>query len=107
MDDAAQLDMENSRFEANSASGPGGAIYVGGNGFLHIRRSTFLSNHSSDEGGAIALSDGDAAIYDTTFTYNTADASGGALAFSQGSFSLISSSTVDHNHASGDGGAFR
>lgn len=53
VNDGSRLDVENSRFQQNSASERGGAVYVDGSGSLRLTGTAFLYNGTSGEGGRL------------------------------------------------------
>jgi uncharacterized repeat protein (TIGR01451 family) len=113
----ARLTIEDSSFTGNSThataggnGGNGGAIYIDGSsdGLVTIRRTSFVSNTSTNLGGAIhtyqyAGASG-VVIEDSYFGGNTTVHNGGAIYHQNGTLA-ISGSTFESNVTIGQGGA--
>ena len=98
------LDIQQTTFAGNKASGQGGAIDVE-HTKLRITNCVFDDNVSLGAGGAISGVDGvKVAIQETHFTGNTAD-EGGAIVVSNVSHLQIRDCTFKDNHAKQMGGA--
>lgn len=96
--------MSDMNFEGNQATN-GGAIYAE-YGDMHIGGgpSSFTSNSSIDDGGAIYFNDMmQAHISMTDFSLNAADLNGGAIYANLGSLDIIECE-FEQNHALNDGG---
>ncbi len=93
-----QLDIDDSRFAGNRASGPGGAILVDG-GSVTISRSAFLGNKTGELqfGGALLARRGSVDISNSTFSGNRA-AKGGAI-YSNGAAVTLTHLTLMNNRA--------
>jgi len=92
----------NSHFEGNAALS-GAAINVDDR-LLEVSNSTFQFNHATGNGGAIELSDTDVTITRSTFFQNEADSWAGAImANSSGTLRIISSQFIDNSAGSNYG----
>jgi len=88
-------------FHGNSTANEGGGVYNFGS--LTVDHSTFDANQASGWGGAIDSFDGHIDLLDSRFTGNSAGNTGGAVSNSGGSGS-ISGCTFSGNHAGSTGG---
>lgn len=101
----------NSRFEGNTASQNGGAIYILEGSTLTVEEgTTFSKNTANTNGGAIAGTWGDNSSLTVTGSYFTENAarSGGAIALwnpATGATYTVSNTTFDGNTATKKGGA--
>jgi len=78
--------IESTRFDGNSASGPGGAIYADGNRPCSIINCSFVGN-SAEYGGAMAFGQGhEVYLENTDFSANSASEAGGQGYFTSVSF---------------------
>jgi hypothetical protein len=91
--------IDRSLIYANSASGPGGGIFLF-NGAL-ITRSTISGNDSSDNGGGIYVYNGTLSLTGSTVSDNRTNAYGGGLSIAGGGANLASS-TITRNVANVD-----
>lgn len=81
------VSIEGSTFARNFADG--GAAISSSNGFLTVSNSTFNSNTSFGDGGALVLLQTRATLTQSTFSYNAAGNTGnGGAIFSSGRFDL-------------------
>ena len=95
------MNITNSRFDDNSASGKGGAIYHAVTSTMTIRGSTFINN-SANSGGAVEGNlSGALVIENSTFTGNTATTNGGAIVYYRTALRHV---TIVNNTAGNDGG---
>ncbi len=106
----------NTHFSANLANTEGGAIYFDGdNGdittsILSVTDSTFTSNQSNGNGGAMSTGAGTVTITGSTFDGNTAGLNlssnmGGAINNDEEASLTVSHSTFSNNNSGGEGGA--
>ncbi|MGI9609498.1 MAG: choice-of-anchor Q domain-containing protein, partial [Acidimicrobiia bacterium] len=87
----------------NTASNSGGGFFVDGStASLTVRNSTMIGG-SADDGGAIVVTDGTAAVHDSTLSANTAGRRGGAIYNDAGTVTV--SGTLLDGNAGEDGGA--
>lgn len=102
----ANITIEDSTFEGNSASGGGGGAAIATFAKATIKRSEFLDNSAGRQGGGAAACSQEGSISDSTFTGNEANTGAGLLvcpaAF--GSTNTIQRSTFANNTASYHGG---
>lgn len=96
---AQGLSITGSTFTANTAQGPGGAVYAAG---LDITDAVFTNNEStSSSGGAVSATN--VTIVGSTFTGSTAYGTGGAVVSS--SASITDSAFINNESAFSVGGA--
>jgi predicted outer membrane repeat protein len=100
---AGPIAITTTTFSLNEASTGGALNFAGLNAILTINRSTFDSNTSSTDGGAILFDDIDesATISDSSFIGNGADSGfgGGVFANTISDELLLSGDTFTENHA--------
>lgn len=96
-----RIEINNCRFENNTAARNGGAI-IAGSPDTSINNSTFTGNIADQNGGAIFAQDG-VTITNSTFVNNIAATGGGAIALGHNSTVTISDSTFTNNTVTGDG----
>ncbi len=98
------VSITDSTFDANTAAGSGGAIWLGQGAVaptLEISNSTFSGNSAVNNGGAIRLfSLGSVKLVNSTFSGNSAS-SGGALAQAGGSIDLSNTLLAGNTASSG------
>ncbi len=97
---AATAEFHNVVISGNAADIGGG---VRSSGKLTVIDSTFDGNISTDEGGGVALSDGNNRFENVTFTDNTAGSYGGAIFVSNG-INEFTNVTISGNTAATAGG---
>lgn len=102
IDSESDLTARFCSFSGNHAF-EGGAIYL--EGLSIIESSTFNSNTTDNDGGAINNTNGTLSLLNTTISGNSANASGGGVYVSSGTASVISS-TITQNTADFDGNGF-
>ena len=100
-----QLHINGGRFEENTATRDGGAIYLHG-GSASISDSSYMDNSASVAGGALYSNDAAIEIQGSLFYGNQAAADGGVLDSNGGVIAIVSS-TFASNQAADDGGAIR
>ena len=103
-DCASRVVIQDCLVSNSSATGEGGAVYVGGSSTLDIVGSHF-EECSADYGGALAIVDGsEAAIsnskFESCFAFD-----GGAILVSRSSTLQLDGSHLSDNHAANKGGA--
>jgi hypothetical protein len=103
------LEIIDSSFENNTATGDGGAVYIYNNDDATISGSTFANNESSYDGGAIyggMQNVYNVSIVGCTITGNSAGDDGGGLSFYQSSPAVLSitNTTINANDAGNNGG---
>ena len=93
--------IKETEFNRSTALRDGGSLYV--EGPLVVSKATFLACSAGDDGGAIAMEDGQLNVTSTSWTQCSASDDGGALVV--GSSSVIFEDIVaESNVASGSGG---
>lgn len=103
---SAQVTFERCRFEQNGASGQGGALHVrGASGSIVLRDSVFYLNSAPGNGGAIFKREGTLTVERSTFTSNASTVDGGAVYCE--SANTFRDCVFNANSASGNGGALR
>jgi CSLREA domain-containing protein len=103
----AVVHLKDSRFEGNSASQSGGALYFSSTN-LNMVNCDLYDNGSTTEGGAMYSSGGTATISDSLFDNNgimDAPGSGGAIFSYSSNRLIIDNSTFHDNQADTSGGA--
>ncbi|MBW1878247.1 MAG: hypothetical protein JRJ84_07800, partial [Deltaproteobacteria bacterium] len=101
---------DDSVFSSNSSDGEGGALSLGEGTTATVTDASFLDNGawSGGSGGAIRISGSTLTITDTSFSDNEADMQGGAIFGENGStLTLIGATFVENICYGGDGGAIR
>jgi predicted outer membrane repeat protein len=101
----SDLIISGSVFTENSAILKGGAIMQGGIYDASISETTFISNSTDGDGGAI-YNISSLSVTGSTFTQNEAGNDGGALYLIGNQTAAIINSTITNNHANKDGGSF-
>ncbi|MSZ89647.1 MAG: LPXTG cell wall anchor domain-containing protein [Actinobacteria bacterium] len=101
------LEVVNSSFTGNTATGAGGAIALYNTGTTTITSSTFTSNNSAFSGGAINSSATTSSVTITgcEFDGNSTSGQGGALRIGGITSLTFSGSTATNNTATSGGGA--
>ena len=104
-DRASRVVIDDCLVSNSSATGEGGAVYVGGSSTLDIVGSHF-EECSADYGGVLAIVDGsEAAISNSKFESCFAFDAGGAILVSRSSTLQLDGSHLSDNHAGNKGGA--
>lgn len=100
------VQLKNCWLTNNYASDDGGAIAIADSNAAAVLDScTLLQNTCGDDGGALRCFDGQLTLNATTVGNNSSPSYGGGL--SNGGIVTISNSTFSHNQAVGHGGAIR
>ena len=88
-------------FEKGSTTGSnrGGALYASASSIVQITNSIFRDNHSSDRGGAVAMSFSEVSISDCVFENNSGTI-GGTMFINEGCTTIIDKCKIFSNHAS-------
>jgi hypothetical protein len=94
----AQVLISNTTFISNSivSGGAGGAVGTNNGGIIKIYNSTFDSNMSFTEGGAVTSDHGSVSIEGSSFYSNTARNNGGAISSYYGTFTVTNSLFVSN-----------
>ena len=104
----ADIEIEDSYFENNTASGGGGAIHSNVNSYVGLYDSTFVANYASSEGGAVAILGtgglNSAYVSGGTFIGNSSNFRGGAV-YVYNTYFEVWESHFEANVASSAGGA--
>ncbi|TWT90476.1 hypothetical protein Mal64_08660 [Pseudobythopirellula maris] len=103
------LTISDSRFVDNESSS-GGAIYHRARGSLQVLDTEFSGNSASGAGGAIYVDNASGGVVDvsiegSSFTDNSANSSGGAIYYTGDSSIEVENSSFGNSHSNSDGGA--
>ena len=96
------LVLENLTAFGGDSSGEGSFVLVEEGGVLELHEMVFFDNHSTENGGALAIR-GMLYSWNTDFSYNTSDGQGGALFLDGGTF-IDEGSSFIANEANQGGG---
>lgn len=90
----ANVTLVDTKVLANIAIGDGGGMTVEGGAYIDMRDSAFDSNKASGNGGVMSLRDSTAVMGNCTFATNTAETTGGCVYASGLSKLIVSNSSV-------------
>ncbi|MDP2312708.1 MAG: right-handed parallel beta-helix repeat-containing protein [Pseudomonadota bacterium] len=101
----AWIELVGTTVEDNAATGNGGGLYAYSNAQLTLQDSVVQNNTASSGGGIYTYAGSDLTLDGTTVEANTASTDGGGIYLDDGTFEITDSYVVD-NYADDDGGGF-